>query len=75
MRILRDFGRFWYELLVGDDWKIAVSVVVALALAGIVLTQTGATDHTVAVIGGALVVVGFSVSVVLDVREKRPPRG
>jgi hypothetical protein len=74
MRILKEFGGFWYELLVGDDWKIAVSVVVALALAAIVLTQTGASDHAVAVIGGALVVVAFSVSLVLDVREKRPPR-
>ena len=71
MRLLTDFGRFWYELLVGDDWKIAVSVVVALAITGVVLTQTDLGDHAVAVIGAALVVVGFSVSLVLDLREKR----
>lgn len=71
MRLLKDFGRFWYELLVGDDWKIAVSVVVALAITAVVLTRTGIADHGVAVIGGALVVVAFSVSLVLDLRHQR----
>ena len=70
MRILTDFGKFWYELLVGDDWKIAVSVVVALTLAALLLTHTGATDHVVAVVGGTLVVTGFCVSLILDVRRK-----
>ena len=71
MRVLKSFGMFWYELLVGDDWKIAVSVVIALAIAAVVLTRTGAGDHVVAVIGGALVVLAFSVSLALDVRQKR----
>lgn len=26
------FLRFWYEFVVGDDWRIAAGVVVALAL-------------------------------------------
>ena len=71
MRALRAFGRFWYELLVGDDWKIAVSVVVALALTAFVLTATGVSDHVVAVTGALLVMVSFSVSLALDVRDKR----
>jgi hypothetical protein len=71
MRLLKDLGMFWYELLVGDDWKIAVSVVTALAVTAVVLTQTDVGDHVVAVIGAALVVVAFSVSLVLDLREKR----
>jgi hypothetical protein len=74
MRILKGFGRFWYELLVGDDWKIAASVVVALALTAGVLTLTGASDHVVAVLGALLVVAGFSLSMLLDVHERRPRR-
>jgi len=31
MRHLVAFGRFWYDFLVGDDWVIAVTVVVAVA--------------------------------------------
>ena len=26
------FGRFWYDFIVGDDWTIALGVVVAVAL-------------------------------------------
>jgi hypothetical protein len=28
---LRRFGRFWWDFVVGDDWRIAVGVVLALA--------------------------------------------
>jgi hypothetical protein len=31
MRHLVAFGRFWYDFLVGDDWIIAVTVVVTVA--------------------------------------------
>jgi hypothetical protein len=68
VKILIEFGKFWYELLVGDDWKIAVSVVIALTLSALLLTRTGAADHVVAVVSGALVVAAFCVSLILDVR-------
>ena len=32
MRRLRAFGAFWYDFVVGDDWLIAVGVVISLAL-------------------------------------------
>ena len=28
---LKDFGAFWYDFVIGDDWRVAVVVVVALA--------------------------------------------
>jgi uncharacterized membrane protein len=28
---LRAFGAFWYDFVVGDDWRVAVVAVVALA--------------------------------------------
>ena len=31
MNFLKAFGRFWYDFIVGDDWRIAVGVVVTLA--------------------------------------------
>jgi uncharacterized membrane protein len=30
---LRSFGRFWYDFVVGDDWRVALGVVVSLAAA------------------------------------------
>ena len=32
VRRLRAFGAFWYDFVVGDDWLIAVGVVISLAL-------------------------------------------
>jgi hypothetical protein len=29
---LRAFLRFWYDFIVGDDWRVALAVVAALAL-------------------------------------------
>jgi len=36
---VRAFWRFWYEFLVGDDWRVALGVVVALAIT-IAVSQT-----------------------------------
>ncbi len=35
MRRLKVFGLFWYDFVVGDDWRIAVGLVAALGLAAI----------------------------------------
>jgi hypothetical protein len=29
---LKAFGAFWYDFIVGDDWRVAVGVVVMLAV-------------------------------------------
>jgi hypothetical protein len=28
---LKSFGAFWYDFVVGDDWRVALAVVAALA--------------------------------------------
>jgi hypothetical protein len=35
MTWLRNFARFWYDFVVGDDWTIAVAVVLAVALTAV----------------------------------------
>ena len=30
MRYVRSFGRFWWNFVVGDDWRVALGVAVAL---------------------------------------------
>ena len=31
MKQLKAFGAFWYDFVIGDDWRIALGVAVALA--------------------------------------------
>ncbi len=40
MRYLVDFARFWYDFVVGDDWTVALGVLVAL-VATLALVRTG----------------------------------
>ena len=32
IRGIRSFGAFWYGFIVGDDWRVAVGVFLALAI-------------------------------------------
>jgi hypothetical protein len=32
MKRVKAFGAFWYDFIVGDDWRVAVGVVAALAI-------------------------------------------
>jgi hypothetical protein len=38
-RWLAAFGAFWWDFIVGDDWRIAAGVVVALAVTAAVATS------------------------------------
>lgn len=69
MRLLKSFGSFWYDLIIGDDWKVAVAVVIALTLTALLPSITSLSDPVVAVIGGTAVVIGFALSLYLDVRR------
>ena len=37
MTRLRSFGAFWYDFVVGDDWRTAVGVVIGLALTALLV--------------------------------------
>lgn len=69
MKFLKAFGQFWYDFIIGDDWKIAVSVVLALA-ATLGLSKAGVPDLAATVIGGVLVLLFFIAALVIDIRPK-----
>ena len=55
MRFAKGFARFWWDFIVGDDWRIAAGVVVVLAAGALLVASTSAPDGLVA----ALVAVGI----------------
>jgi hypothetical protein len=67
---LRAFGRFWSDFVVGDDWRVAVAVVVALGLTG-VLAAVGVPAWWVLPVAVALV---LPASLWREVRGRRPAR-
>jgi len=65
VRAISGFFRFWWEFVIGDDWRIAAGVAVVLAGAALLVSQTHASHALVAVAaaaGVALVAVGAIVS-------------
>jgi hypothetical protein len=40
VRYARSFAAFWWDFIVGDDWRVAAGVVIALGLT-VVLTDHG----------------------------------
>jgi hypothetical protein len=52
MRLVAGFARFWWDFIVGDDWRIAAGVVFVLG-AGALLVADGDLSHAlVAVLTG-----------------------
>jgi hypothetical protein len=71
VRFLKSFGQFWYDFIIGDDWKIFAGVVIALGLLLAALRLRLFGDAGLALLGGVLIIVAFSVSLMLDVRGTR----
>lgn len=71
MRLLLAIGRFWYDFVIGDDWKIAAFVTAVLAaVAGLAVADV-MDGKVLAVVGAALLMAGFAAGVVWDARRTR----
>ena len=69
MGLVRGFLRFWYDFIVGDDWRIALGVVLVLAAgAALVAADALAEDVLVPLVGAGIVGV-VSVSLVAGARR------
>ena len=54
---LRAFGAFWYGFIVGDDWRVAVGVVIALMLTHFVSRSDDAPAWSIIVAAVALLLL------------------
>jgi hypothetical protein len=32
MKHIRNFGKFWYDFIIGDDWRVALGVTTAIGI-------------------------------------------
>lgn len=60
MRWLKAFGAFWYDFVVGDDWRGAVAVAAALALT-VTLVHVFGINAWWLLPGAALAALGWSL--------------
>jgi hypothetical protein len=71
MGFLKGFAGFWYDFLIGDDWKIAAAVISVLAVgAGIVLSDSY-DPHLLTALLALGVATTFTIALLIDVRSAR----
>jgi hypothetical protein len=50
---MRGFLRFWWDFVIGDDWRIAAGVATVLAGGAVLVSQTDVSHALVAVLAAA----------------------
>ncbi len=65
MRFVTGFGRFWWDFIVGDDWRIAAGVLATLTLGAVLTATQAASDAVIGIVvtagvAGAVAVALFA---------------
>ena len=60
MRWIAAFGRFWYDFIIGDDWRIAAGVISVLA-GGAAALVVGVSPEIIAPVVGIAIVLVFAI--------------
>ena len=64
MRFVVGFFRFWWDFIIGDDWKIAAGIAVVLTVGAVLVGTTGLSDTAVALLTGAGILAVVTASIV-----------
>jgi hypothetical protein len=69
VRFIKGFGAFWYDFLIGDDWKIAAAVISVLAAGAIIVLSVDYDAHLLTAILALGIAAAFTVTLLIDVRR------
>ena len=70
MGFIRGFGQFWYDFLIGDDWKIAAAVASTLAIGAAVLLSATPPERVFTPALGLALMAAFVVALMIDIRKE-----
>ena len=63
MRYVKAFGRFWYDFIVGEDWRIAAGVAASLGAGALLVAAEALPEALVVVLVAAAIVCVVVASV------------
>lgn len=66
---VRAFGRFWYDLVIGEDWKLAAGVGGTLALVTTAMVTGLLAGWAIPVAGVGLLLACFAAALLIDARR------
>jgi hypothetical protein len=64
MSFVTGFFRFWWDFIIGEDWKIAAGVAVVLTVGALLVSGTHLSDTAIAVIAGVGILAVVTASIV-----------
>jgi uncharacterized membrane protein HdeD (DUF308 family) len=64
VRYVAAFGRFWWDFVIGDDWRIAAGVFGVLAAGAVIVANTKLSDTAVCVVVGCGILVIATAAIV-----------
>lgn len=64
MKFVVGFGRFWWDFIVGEDWKIAAGVAAVLTVGALLVAETGLSDTAISLLAGAGILLVVTLSIV-----------
>ena len=71
MSLLRDFGRFWWDFVVGDEWRIAVIVAVVTPLGALAASGHWVDGEVLACAIGVVVMAAVCAIVIVGGRRSQ----
>jgi purine-cytosine permease-like protein len=71
MRYVIGFARFWWDFVVGDEWRIAAGVVTSLAAGALLVSLTDVSDTIVSILVAAGIITVAIVSITGPARRAR----
>ena len=70
-RFLTGFVRFWWGFIVGDDWRIAVGVVVVLGIGAVLVAGDASQGLVAALTAAGIMLVAIASIVTAALRASR----
>jgi hypothetical protein len=64
VRFVIGFGRFWWDFIIGDDWKIAAGIAAVLTAAALLVAETDLSDTAISLLAGVGILIVVSLSLV-----------
>lgn len=70
LSLLRGIGRFCYEFVIGEDWKIAVGILLAVVVSALLAAFTTIPGQLLAPLIAILIMTAFTIGMIIDIRRK-----
>jgi hypothetical protein len=64
VKFIVGFGRFWWDFIVGEDWKIAAGVAAVLAAGAVLVAETKLSDTAISLLAGLGILLVVTMSII-----------